>query len=254
MHIQLIRSATIKLNYAGKSILIDPNFAPKHSMPSYQGKTLNPLVELPMQVEEILNDLDVVVISHLHTDHFDRTAKALLPPNLPILCQKEDCEKIQAQGFKNVLPVKDHIHWGGIKITRTTCQHGSGEVLKDMGSASGFLFENVYEPTVYWVGDSIFFKDVEKIITQRKPQIILTHSCGAVWGNNVKIVMDEVQTVTVCKIAPESIVAATHLDAYDHSTVSRTDLRKYADTQGISPNQLLIPSDGETYEFSLNKQ
>ncbi len=48
MRLQLIRSATLRLDYAGHHLLIDPYFAPKHSRPTYTGKSPNPLIDLPL--------------------------------------------------------------------------------------------------------------------------------------------------------------------------------------------------------------
>jgi hypothetical protein len=118
-----------------------------------------------------------------------------------------------------------------------------------MGPASGFIFQAAHEPTVYWTGDTIWNDTVADLIRRTQPQIIITHSCGAVWGEQVLIVMDAAQTVAVCRAAPGSIVVATHMDALDHATVSRDALHHYAAASGIRPEQLLIPGDGETLVF-----
>jgi L-ascorbate metabolism protein UlaG (beta-lactamase superfamily) len=118
-----------------------------------------------------------------------------------------------------------------------------------MGPASGFIFQAEHEPTVYWAGDTIWNDAVAENIARTQPQIIVTHSCGATWGEHVLIVMDAAQTVAVCRAAARSTVIATHMDALDHATVSRADLRRYATAHGILPEQLLIPADGETLVF-----
>ena len=69
------------------------------------------------------------------------------------------------------------------------------------------------------------------------------------WGDNVLIVMDAAQTVAVCRAAPNSTVIATHMEALDHATVTREALRKHAEAQGIEPERLLIPLDGEKITF-----
>ena len=61
--------------------------------------------------------------------------------------------------------------------------------------------------------------------------------------------MDAKQTVEVCEAAQNKTVIATHMDALDHATVSRKELRKHAESKGILPEQLLIPEDGELLEF-----
>jgi hypothetical protein len=87
-------------------------------------------------------------------------------------------------------------------MTRTPGQHGSGSILAEMGPVSGFIFQAEDEPTVYWAGDTIWYEGVADTIARARPQIIITHSCGAVWGEQVLIVMDAAQTVAVCRAAP----------------------------------------------------
>jgi L-ascorbate metabolism protein UlaG (beta-lactamase superfamily) len=114
-----------------------------------------------------------------------------------------------------------------------------------MGEASGFVFEAAHEPTVYWAGDTIWCAAVAETIRRAQPDVIVTHSCGAMWGDRVLIVMDAAQTVAVCRAAPGSTVIATHMEALDHATITREALRKYANNHGVGPEQLLIPLDGE---------
>ena len=245
MQIQLIRSATLRFEYAGHRFIIDPYLAAKHTRPSYTGASPNPLVDLPCAPQEAIAGIEMALISHLHSDHFDPAARELLPKTIPILCQPEDQAEIEAMGFRSVIPVKETVNWQGIRITRTPCQHGTGSVLEEMGSASGFVFEAENEPTVYWAGDTIWCEAVAETIHRTQPDVIITHSCGAVWGDRVLIIMDAAQTVAVCRAAPGSTVIATHMEALDHATITRTALRKYAEAQGVGPKKLLIPPDGE---------
>ncbi len=249
MKLQLIRNATLRMSYAQQRFIIDPYLAAKHSLPSYTGASPNPLVELALPPEEVIADIELALISHLHSDHFDPAAQALLPKDIPIFCQPGDDNQIREKGFKQVTPIKDAINWRGITITRTPGQHGTGDVLPAMGQVSGFVFQAANEPTIYWAGDTIWYKDVERTIKEVQPDIIITHSSGAKWGDGVLIVMDAAQTIAVCRVAPESIVIATHMEALDHGTVSRVDLRAQAEAAGISSKRLLIPGDGEELAF-----
>lgn len=249
MKIRLIRSATLRMEYAGRRFVIDPYLAAKHSRPSFAGHSPNPLVDLPCLPHEVIAGIELAVISHLHSDHFDPAAQELLPKDTLILCQPGDEAAIMAKGFLQVTPVVESLTWRGMTITRTPGQHGSGSVLADMGQVSGFIFQAEHEPTVYWAGDTIWYEEVADILARIQPQIIVTHSCGAVWGEQVPIVMDAAQTVAVCRAAPQSTVIATHMDSLDHATISREALRRYAEAHGIGPRQLLIPADGETLIF-----
>lgn len=249
MRFQLIRSATLRLDYAGQRILIDPYLAAKFSRPSFTGRSPNPMVDLPFSPQDVIANIDAVIVSHLHSDHFDPSAQELLPKDTPILCQPLDEAPITSMGFHQVTPIEDNLVWRGITITRTPCQHGSGDVLDDMGTASGFIFQAENEPTIYWVGDTIYYDAVADVIARVQTRVIITHSCGAVWGDHVLIVMDAAQTVSFCKSSPRSIVVATHMEALDHATVTRAELREYATLHGIKSAQLLIPEDGEILEL-----
>lgn len=250
MQIQLIRSATLRITYAGHTFLIDPYLAAKHTLPSYAGNSRNPLVDLPCTPQEVLTGIEMVVISHLHSDHFDQAARDVLARDLPIYCQPGDQVRIAEYGFQVVTPIERSVLWNGITITRTPAQHGKGEVLEDMGRVSGFVFQHESEPTLYWSGDTIWYEGVQETIERVRPDVIVTHSCGATWEQKGYIVMDAEQTVAVCQAAPQSVVVATHMDSVDHATVSRTDLRTFARAHGIRDTQLLIPQDGETLSFA----
>ena len=250
MKIQLIRNATLRIEYAQHRFVIDPFFAEKQSRPSFTGKSRNPLVDLPCSPQAVMADAEMTLVSHLHADHFDPVAQELLAKERPIFCQPGDEVHIQGMGFQQVVPITDRCQWQGITIVRTEGQHGSGEVLAQMGHTSGFIFQADDVPTVFWAGDTILNDTVAAIIEQFRPDIIITHSSGAVWGDGVLIVMDAAQTVEVCRAAPGSVVIATHMESLDHGTVSRADLRRYADEQGILSSQLLIPEDGEQLVFA----
>ncbi|MBW1702767.1 MAG: MBL fold metallo-hydrolase [Deltaproteobacteria bacterium] len=245
MQIQQIRNATLRITYAGKIFITDPYLAGKHTMPSYTGASPNPLVDLPFAPQDVIAGVEICLISHIHSDHFDPTAQRLLPKSIPLFCQPGDESEIKATGFRNVIPLNESFNWEGITIA----QHGTGDVLKEMGNASGFVLRSENEPTVYWAGDTIWCEAVEDVIAQIRPDIIIIHSCGAVWGNNILIVMDAVQTIAVCRAAPKAVVVATHMEALDHATVSRSDLKALAEMEDIKPSQLLIPYDGEILKF-----
>ena len=250
MKIQLIRNATLRVHYNGRLFIIDPFLAAKETVRSFADISQNPLTDLPCTPEEAIADAEMAIISHLHVDHFDPDAEALLPKTLPIFCQPADEETIREKGFRKVTAVNDSIIWQGISITRTPGQHGTGVWAERMGNVSGFIWQAVGEPTVYWAGDTIWYEPVADIIQKIQPDIIFTHSSGAKFGDSDPIVMDAAQTVAVCLAAPQATVVAVHLESLDHGTVSRVDLRTLANENNISAERLLIPADGEQLEFT----
>jgi len=251
MHLQLIRNATLRLSYAGRTILIDPDLAAKHSRPSFTGRSPNPMVDLPLAAAEVVAGIDLVIVSHLHRDHFD--AVELIPVALPLLCQPGDEARIAERGFMQVTLLIDALDCGGIWLTRTAGQHDANAVGRTMGAVAGFVFAAAAEPTIYWAGDTILYDEIYAAIDRHRPDIVITHACGARWpddgGERQLIVMDATQTVAVAQAAPASIVVATHMEALDHATISRAELRAAADAAGIPATRLLIPADGELLRF-----
>ncbi len=84
MKITQIRSATNRLVYAGKTFLIDPWLAPRHafSFVDIPGRPYHipdpmkehlpmPFYDLPISVSEVLQDVDYIIVTHLHPDHID---------------------------------------------------------------------------------------------------------------------------------------------------------------------------------------
>ena len=244
MKFQLIRNATLKLDYAGHTVLIDPYLAPKHSLPSFTGRSPNPMVELPVGIEDILEGVELVIVSHLHDDHFDSVAMQRVPKHLPLFCQPGDEAAIREAGFTNVTPLAGSATWEGLTLTRREGSHGLGPVVELMGSVMGFSLEATGEPSIYWAGDTVLYPPVAAVIRDTKLDVIITHSCGARWDGDL-IVMDALETVAVCEAAPDAIIIATHMEALDHATITRQDLRRAAEEKGIAPSRLLIPADGE---------
>lgn len=249
MQIRLIRSATLTVELAGIRFLIDPWLAAKGAGKSYSGRGPSPLVDLPCPVEELLDGIDAVLVSHLHSDHFDEVAQQVLPKSIPILCHARDREAIKAIGFEDVRGIGDAIRIGDVTIRTTDGRHGPPEVLEDMGEVSGFLISAPPEPTLYWAGDTILCPEVEAVLAEERPDIVVIHGCGALWNGKGPLVMDATMVMETLRQAGDATVIVTHLDAVDHATVSRADIRAMAANQAFATKRLLIPEDGDRLRF-----
>ena len=245
MEIQEIRNATMKITYAGRKFLTDPFLAPKHSYDPFAGNSPNPTAVLPCPMEEVVYGIEAILVSHVHIDHFDRAAREVLPKEVPLFCQPPDVERLTRKGFQTVKSIELYHTWEGVTITRTNGQHGTGTWGEKMGNVSGFVLQAENEPTVFWVGDSIWCEPVEQVVKDLHPDIIITHSGGAKFPDSDPIIMDAEQTIALCQAAPNAVVVAVHLEALDHCPVTRAALRSMAEKAGITPQQLLIPADGE---------
>lgn len=245
--IQLIRNATLVIQYAGKKILVDPMLLPKDSFNPFAGKAKNPTVELPLSAEEIIKDIDLVLVTHTHTDHFDPMAAKLLDKSIKLFNQPADKEYFAKANFSNAETVEDHTTLNGIHIYRTSGKHGSGPILTRMGTVSGYVLKAENEPTIYIVGDSIWTDEVEQAIKKFDPDWIITNSGGAVIPGfeTTPILMNEEGTITVVKSSAKAKVIAVHMEALDHCVTTRSSLREKADASAVASTRLFIPADGE---------
>lgn len=254
MNLQLLRNATMKIRYGGQTILTDPMLGAVGTTRSFAGKAPNPTVPLPLAVEEILAGVDLVLISHLHPDHLDEAAIAILPKDLPILCSPVDLEGLRAHGFTAVNAIDQQLSWGNLAISRTGGRHGSGQILERLGEVAGFVLSAEGEPRLYWIGDSIWCQPVAEALATHQPLVIISHSGGATLPGLAPIIMDIDDTLRLLDAAPSATVVAVHLEALDHCTVARATLRQAVEKTGVGGRRLLIPADGEIFSLTAGGQ
>lgn len=245
MQIQLIRHATLLIEYAGMRLLVDPMLSDAGAMAPIQNSPQprpNPLVPLPCSVDQVLDGVEAVLVTHTHRDHWDDAAIQFVPKDLPLFCQPEDLAKMEATHFPNAAAVHDVRHWSKISITRTHAQHGTGDIGKAMAPASGYVLQSHGEPTVYIAGDSIWCKEVSDVIGRFHPEVIVVNAGGARFLEGDPITMTAEDVIHVCRAAPKATLIAVHMEAINHCLVTRAQLAEAAERAGVNVE---IPGDGE---------
>lgn len=255
MNIHHIRNATEILQYGGKNFLIDPYLADKGAYPPLpsirQDNSPNPVVGLPMPLDKILNNLDAVILTHLHMDHFDDIAKNVLPKEIKIFVQnEEDAQEVKGAGFTNIEVLREDTVYEGIQLIKTTGEHGRGEILTlaSLGVVSGVVFKHRGEKTLYVAGDTVWIDSVQKTIETHNPEVIVVNGGDNQFPEGGSLVMGKEDIYEVHKAAPEAKIISVHMEAVNHWFLSRTELKDFADEKGFSA-KLLVPDDGESYSF-----
>lgn len=251
--LQLVRNATLKIQYAGTVFLIDPVFAEKGTLMSALGVNSNPRVHLTMPVSAITQDVDAILLTHNHIDHYEPSVKEHLPLHLPFFTQPEDKEAIEKDGFTQVEAIDSCQTFGEIRIHRIKGHHGTGKLGKMMGPVSGYMLQANGYPTLYIQGDCIWEDVIRQAVEEFKPEYIVVNSGGAIFPEFSKdfgpIIPDEQMVVSMMKACPHTRFIAVHMDAIDHCQTTRAILRNEVRYQQMDNGQLIVPEDGETVEL-----
>jgi L-ascorbate metabolism protein UlaG (beta-lactamase superfamily) len=247
MRLQLVRHATLVLEYNGRNLLVDLMLDPAEARPAIQNSPnarKNPLVDLPIPIEKTLDGVEAVLVTHTHLDHWDATAAERLPKQLPLFGQPEDEAKFRSQGFTHVQSVTPSVRWEGIEIVRTGGQHGKGEIAKMLAPVSGFVLRAPGEPTLYIAGDTIWCDEVQQAIREHQPRLIVVNAGAAQFLEGDPITMTADDVIQTCHAAPDAQVVAVHMESINHCLLSRADLAFQLEA-ARTIGQVAIPQDGD---------
>ncbi|HZH60343.1 MAG TPA: MBL fold metallo-hydrolase [Metabacillus sp.] len=252
MNINAVRNATLIVEYAGKKFLVDPMLAEKGTIPPFPNSPRqdqkNPLVSLPTSIEDIIN-VDAVIVTHLHYDHWDDAAKEALPKDMKIFTQnEEDATEIKNAGFQNVEVLSENTVFEGIQLTKTKGEHGRGEILKLAGNVCGVVFKHENEKTLYVAGDTVWYDAVQEVIDTHKPEVIVVNAGDNQFFQGGSLIMGKDDVYEVYKAAPNAKILAVHMEAVNHWGLSREELKGFINEKGMTSN-VLVPADGESFSF-----
>lgn len=254
MEVQLWRNATVLLHLKDKKILIDPMLGEKSSFgvfPWTQDNRLNPLSDLPFgpkELDDYLTNLDAIVVTHLHPDHWDATAIEILDKNLPIICPVPIAETIVNYGFKNVTGIENNTTFKEISISITQGLHGIGEIGKKMGTVNGFVF-STKEESIYFAGDTIWCEEVKTAINLHNPQYVVVAGGAATFEIGKPVTMTSDDILALCESFSEISVIITHLEAVSPCTETHKYISGRILANGFS-NRCYIPKNGENLTFN----
>src|SRR5687768_15897511 len=110
-----IGTATVLVRYAGFTILTDPNFLHRGQRVRLgYGLRSTRRTEPAMQIED-LPEIDLVVLSHLHEDHFDRVAERKLDRSVPIVTTPHAASSLRSKGFRAAQALET---WQAVSFTK----------------------------------------------------------------------------------------------------------------------------------------
>jgi L-ascorbate metabolism protein UlaG (beta-lactamase superfamily) len=176
-----VGNATTLIGYGPFTLLTDPNFL-RRGQRAYLGYGLRSrrLKDPAIAVQE-LPELDGVILSHLHGDHWDGVAERHLDRRLPILTTGAASRALRRRGFRQAegLPTweSETLTKGGhqIRVTALPGRHAPGPFRRLLPPVMGSLLEfgprgGEPELRVHISGDTLMYDDLAQI-RHRYPDI-----------------------------------------------------------------------------------
>ncbi len=266
MKIHHLRNATFVIESDSNHILIDPMLSDKGELPPFayfrHKPKRNPIVSLPDNASSILDKVTHCLITHSqtfgikalqHTDHLDTTGESFLKDkNIPVVCREQDTPYLKKYGINVETSL---VYWQpqpflGGEITAVPAQHGHGWNHKLMANGAGFHLQLKGEPSIYISGDTVYTNEVERTLTELKPDIAVVAAGSASLDVGGPILMPLEEIVTFVRTAPNKVIA-NHLEALNHCPTTRSQLKKTLEGNNLLA-KTFIPKDGETIKIDAN--
>ncbi|UWR81104.1 MBL fold metallo-hydrolase [Phaeobacter inhibens] len=170
---------------------------------------------------------DLVLLSHVHEDHFDQAAQAWLDPQLPMLVPQHDLAAVRQKGFAASALAHGEMRRiegpeGVLRITALPAVHSENpEVARLLGLGNGYLIEVETAfglARIYWAGDSFLVPPVWQAL--RAAQVaeaglldVFVPHLGAVGGAGAlgQISMDGAQAAGFAQqLEPQAVLPIHH--------------------------------------------
>jgi L-ascorbate metabolism protein UlaG (beta-lactamase superfamily) len=259
--IQFVGTATVIVRYAGFTILTDPNFLHRgdHVHLGW-GLTSERLTEPAIAFED-LPPIDLVVLSHLHGDHFDPLVAERLDRGTPIVSTPHAVRALRRMGFRELRALRPWQQLGvrrgraRLVLTATPGRHGPPLLARALPPVMGSLLDFPAEggdgvaASLFLSGDTLVFDGLREI-PRRHPRIdvALLHLGGTrVLG--VLVTMDARQGVEALRLLGAGTTIPIHYDDY---TVFRSPLEDFAAAVRAAGLEAKVTylARGETFAFA----
>ncbi len=253
-----IGNATMLIRVDGFTVLTDPTFVHRHeSVPLGYGLHTTRLTDPAVEIED-LPPVDLVLLSHLHGDHFDRVAQERLPRTLPVITTAESSRALRELGFGGAVGLET---WDSVTLTRggsrlriTACpgRHGPGLsdlVLPDVMGSVVEYGQGDRVRRLYISGDTLLVDDLAEV-PRRYPGIdVAVFHLGGTRVFGLLVTMDAEQGVEAVRLIDAGTSIPVHYDDYDVFTSSLEDFLEAAQAAGLR-DRVLPVARGETVSLA----
>jgi L-ascorbate metabolism protein UlaG (beta-lactamase superfamily) len=257
-----IGTATTLIRYAGFCVLTDPNFLHRGERAALGYGLRSTRRTQPALSIDQLPPVDLIVLSHLHGDHFDSRAVRELDKRLPIVTTNHAARGLGRKGFAATHPLAvwdtQTVVKGSafLRVTALPAMHAPqplGALLPPvMGSMLEFGSGDEVTYRLYITGDTLLHKALREI-PRRYPDIdlALVHLGGTkILG--VLVTMDARQGIEALRITRPRTAVPIHYNDYTVFKSPLEDFQRAVAAQELDSGVAYL-SHGETYEFTVSR-
>ncbi|MEM8670336.1 MAG: MBL fold metallo-hydrolase [Planctomycetota bacterium] len=254
MRLTQIRNATILIEIGEHRILVDPMLSNVGALPGFRffrgERRKNPLTELPTDCRPLMETATEVLITHEHPDHLDPPALDWMKSHdLKVWCSRQDVANLKKKGLRAAAITEDS---GDLHVEVIPATHGHGLMGWLMGPVAGYYLSHPNEPTIYLTSDTVLTDTVKRAIVRLQPQVIVAPAGTANFGVGRDVIFSEHELIDFVNLAQGKVVF-NHLESIDHCLMTRSRLRQLIEQSGHT-HRVLIPDDGQTIEFPIDRQ
>ncbi|GAC1359071.1 MAG: MBL fold metallo-hydrolase [Ktedonobacteraceae bacterium] len=256
-----VGTATVILRYAGFTILTDPNFLHQGDHVHLGGGLTSARLTNPAIDMEQLPPFDLVLLSHMHEDHFDRMVQKKLDKGTAIVTTPQATTVLRHKCFTALEPLHtwetltvtkgDYV----LRITAMPGKHGPGIMNAMLPSVMGSMleFQNRAGKTLlrlYITGDTLMHEHLQEI-PQRYPDIdlALLHLGGTrIFG--ILLTMDAMQGIEAVKLMNARKNIPLHYNDYPVFKSPLADFKALVTMSGLE-DRVHYMDHGGTYTFEV---
>ncbi|NLR67719.1 MBL fold metallo-hydrolase [Chitinophaga varians] len=253
LQIQLIRQATVKITMHQQHLLIDPVLADEGTEPPifFSNERKNPTIGLPFHRDSVLKNVDAILLTHYHPDHFDMAAEKYVPKDMLIFCQPGDDAKLKEKGFTHTQVIDSTMTWQGISFHRYLSSHYPGANGEPPFGISSSWYLQSGTDAVFITGDAILDDRLKASLAATRPPIVIANSgeChftreNPVLAPGITMTLTTGELKAITQLLPATTVVAVHMDAINHCSLTKAELRQYVAKEKLQ-KRIRVPNEGE---------
>ncbi|MGY1916725.1 MBL fold metallo-hydrolase [Blastococcus sp. SYSU DS0973] len=221
-------NATMLLRIGEFTLLTDPNFLHRGQR-AYLGYGLRSkrLTEPALQPTQ-LPELDGILLSHMHGDHWDRVATEQLAKETPVVTTPEAARCLSDRGFTATADLRawaTHTFTRGgetLRITSVPGVHGPGPLARLLPQVMGSVLELVRDGEVSWrgyiSGDTLYRPFLGEVLQRCGPLDVVIPHLGGTKALGLTVTMDGRQGADLVELLKPPVTVPVHYDDYDRFT------------------------------------